>query len=158
MCNYGTITQHHHRPPVRDVERYESGLDSGRTVPLCPVSGHLQAPYQARMPRQQGRTDPGDFKRRAPEAETVQGLQLGQCHGKPPAGHQARQRPDPPPHPSGTVTYSVIGKRPSPGVIRCIFKAKAVHFLSKTGVFLLIWRLKSRLFRVSTNSVQYDSY
>lgn len=157
MLYYAKHKQHN-RPPVRDVERHESGLDPGCTIPLCPVSGHLQAPHQTRMPRQQSRADPGDFLRRAPETETVQGLQLSQRHGKPLAGHQARQRPDPPPHPSGTATYSVIGKRPSPGVIRCIFKAKAVHFLSKTGVFLLIWRLKSRLFRVSTNSVQYNSY
>ena len=41
---------------------------------------------------------------------------------------------------------------------RCIFYRKPGYFHSKTGAFLLIWRLKSRLFRVSTNSVQYDSY
>ena len=41
---------------------------------------------------------------------------------------------------------------------RCIFYRKPGYFHSKTSAFLLIWRLKSRLFRVSTNSVQYDSY
>lgn len=41
---------------------------------------------------------------------------------------------------------------------RCISSRKPGYFHSKTGAFLLILRLKSRLFRVSTNSVQYDSY
>ena len=41
----------------------------------------------------------------------VQGLQLSQRHGKPPAGHQARQRPEPPPHPSGTLSAAGLQNR-----------------------------------------------